>query len=509
MPSPFQQIAAQGLKQWGGFISDEFLRDLQGPRGMLKLREMSDNDDIIGGCLFAIEQFAGQVDWSIEPPESSTEGPAGPSRRQPPQRGTQAPPVPAGPSGAVERPEPPPRVAKPALDERGEFLRSALFDDMDRPWRETLKDCLTMLTYGFAPMEIVYKRRVPRGGDPALSSRYDDGLIGWDRWFCVAQETVYRWLFDEQGRVLGLEQKTDTAEAVTIPSEKLLLFRASQRRGNPEGRSILRTAYVDWFVKKRIREVEGIGIERDLAGMPVITAPENTDWWNANDPNAATTLAYMERMVTSIRADEQGGLILPFGTTFQLAGSAGAKKTDTNAIVTRYDQRIAMTMLADFILIGHEQVGSMALTTTKLEAFQMAMTAFLDHIEDMVNRVAVPRLWKLNGWPIENLPRLKHGPVESVDLTALGTFLKDASAAGVTWFPNTNLEEHLHNVAKFPAPPEGFEARAEFVEQTEQANLEAEAARADAEFELQREALAAKAPPAPPKGAPPRRKADQ
>lgn len=512
MPSPFQQIAAQGLKQWGGFISDEFLRDLQGQRGMAKYREMSDNDDIIGACLFAIEQMAGQVDWSIEPPEASTEGPAAGGASKP--KGTPdnpskpAPPPKPAPRQPGEMPAPPPRPQKPTLDERGEFLRTALFEDMDRPWRETVKDAMTMLVYGFAPLELVYKRRTPKGGDPALSSRFNDGKIGWDRWFVIAQETVYRWEFDEAGtgRVTAIVQKTDTADERIIPSEKLLLFRAGQRRGNPEGRSVLRTAYTDWFYKKRIREVEGIGIERDLAGMPVLIAPEGEDWWNVNDTNADAKLQYAQRLVTSIRADEQGGVVLPHGTEFKLLGQEGQKKTDVNAVITRYDQRIAMTMLADFILIGHEQVGSKALTSTKLEAFQMAMTAFLDHIEDMVNRVAVPRLWKLNGWPLENLPRLKHGPVENVDLGVLGDFLQKAAAAGVPLFPNTNLEEHLHNVARFPAPPEGFEARATLIEQQEQASLEAEAERMDAELEIQREAIAARPKPA---AAAPRRKADR
>lgn len=507
MASAFTEYGSTGLRQWGGFIREEFLRELQGQRGMAKYREMGDNDDIVGGCLYAIEHFAGQVDWSVEPPEASTEGPG----QKDPTRKAFPPKKPAPKPVAGGTPEPNPE--KPQLDEKGEFLRTALFEDMDRPFRETVKDALSMLQYGFAPMEICYKRRMPRGGDPALSSRFDDGRIGWEKWAIRSQESIYRWQFDDDsGAFLGLEQQAEGHETVPIPSEKLLLFRASSRRGNPEGRSILRPAYVSWFFKKRIREIEGIGIERDLSGLPVINAPEGEDWWNDNDPLAEAKRAHAQRVVTSIRNDDQGGLVLPFGVELKLLGGATAgKKIDTNAVITRYDQRIAMTMLADFILIGHDAVGSKALTDTKLDAFTLAMTAFLDHIEDLVNRVAVPRLWKLNGWPLEDLPRLKHGPVESVDLAALGTFLKDSSAAGVTWFPNTNLEAHLHDVAKFPAPPEGFEARAEFVDAQAQADQAAADAAASAELQLQREALAAKAPPAAAgaKAPPPRRKADR
>ena len=51
--------------------------------------------------------------------------------------------------------------------------------------------------------------------------------------------------------------------------EKCLLFRTQTHKNNPEGRSILRNAYRSWYFKKRIEEIEGVGIERDLAGIPI------------------------------------------------------------------------------------------------------------------------------------------------------------------------------------------------------------------------------------------------
>jgi hypothetical protein len=60
---------------------------------------------------------------------------------------------------------------------------------------------------------------------------------------------------------------------VFIPIEKMLLFRTTVQRNNPEGRSMLRTAYRPWRNKKRIEEIEGVGIERDLAGLPMARIP--------------------------------------------------------------------------------------------------------------------------------------------------------------------------------------------------------------------------------------------
>ncbi|MGI6498023.1 MAG: hypothetical protein ACOX0U_04265 [Oscillospiraceae bacterium] len=64
-----------------------------------------------------------------------------------------------------------------------------------------------------------------------------------------------------------------------------MIFRTKSRKGSPEGRSILRNAYRSWYFKRRIQEIEGIGIERDLAGFPTLTAPEGMNIWDEDDPD--------------------------------------------------------------------------------------------------------------------------------------------------------------------------------------------------------------------------------
>ncbi len=76
-------------------------------------------------------------------------------------------------------------------------------------------------------------------------------------------------------------------------------------------------------------------------------------------------------MVKSIRRDEYEGLVLPHGFEFELVSTGGARQFDTNAIINRYDAKIAMTVLADFIMLGHQKVGSFALSSDKTELFQL------------------------------------------------------------------------------------------------------------------------------------------
>jgi len=50
---------------------------------------------------------------------------------------------------------------------------------------------------------------------------------------------------------------------------------------------------------------------------------------------------------------------------------------------------MAMTVLADFILLGHEAVGSKSLGVSKIELFTMALSAWLDEVSAVMNEYAI------------------------------------------------------------------------------------------------------------------------
>ena len=176
--------------------------------------------------------------------------------------------------------------------------------------------------YGWSYHEIVYKRRLGDNRDPSKRSKYNDGRIGWRKIPSRSQDSWAGWKFDEEddGNVIGMWQDTGNGK-VLILIEKALLFRTTSARGNPEGRSFLRGAYRPWYFKKHIEEIEGIGIERDLAGLPVLITPENLDIWNPEDANAQKIRQQAESLVKNIRRDRNEGVVLPYGWTLELAWS--------------------------------------------------------------------------------------------------------------------------------------------------------------------------------------------
>jgi len=319
-------------------------------------------------------------------------------------------------------------------DERVEFIRSALFEDMDQPWRETISEIHSYLQWGFSLHEIVYKIR------DGINSRFNDGRVGWAKWPIRAQESKQRWQFSENGETLGMYQvAAPSYKEVLIPLEKALLFRTSSHKGNPEGQSLCRAIFRPWYFKKNLENIEAIGAERDLAGLPVIYAPSEVLDADENTPEAETR-EYLKQVVTNIKNNEQAGLLLPSDVDseskvprykFELVSSGGTKQFDTRKIIQAYNLEILTTLLLDFLMMGHEKVGSFALASSKTEMFSYALGAFLDSDCEVVNRSAIPRLLALNGMPTDNPPRLTHGDIESIDILDVATFLETIAKAGI------------------------------------------------------------------------------
>lgn len=411
MSNDSKEIGRVGQRRYGGIFYEEFLSELRGRKGAEVFTEMSNNDETIGAILFAIEMLARQASWSVEP----------------------------GGSTAKDR-------------EAAEFVKSCM-DDMQQTWIDTISEILSFLTYGWSFHEIVYKRRMGRTKDNRTSSKYDDGLIGWMKLPIRSQETLYQWEYNDQDNLIGMTQMPPPDFGlITIPMNKAMLFRTRSRKDNPEGRSILRTAYRSWYFKRRIQEIEGIGIERDLAGLPVITTPEGMDIWDKDDEDMNAIRAGLEAMVKNIRRDSTEGLVLPFGYTFELTSTGGSRQFDTNSIIARYDTKISQTVLADFIQLGHESVGSFALSSDKTNLFSMAICAFLDIICQTFNSQGIPALIDINGdhfAGVTDYPRLTHGDIEDVDLATVATFIKDMTSIGVI-IPDESLEDYVRQLGKLP-----------------------------------------------------------
>lgn len=415
----FSELGSTGLNRWGSEVYEEFLPNLRWPRAAKIFKEMSSNDPVITAILLTSRQLIKSVTWSVEEASSS-------------------------------------QVDLEAAD----FLRSCL-DDMSHTWSDLIDNIITYFEYGWAYHEIVYKRRLGDSRNSTQKSKYDDGRIGWRKLAPRAQESWDGWEFDEgdDGSLKGMYQKKGTTK-ILIPIEKALLFRTTAARGNPEGKSFLRGAYRPWYFKKYIEEIEGIGIERDLAGLPVVYTPEDVDIWDTTNELARRARMAAETLVKSIRRDKNEGVVLPAGWKLELLGSSSKRQFDTNAVINRYDQRIAITLLSDIVMLGADKVGSFALANVKKSLLAASLDAQVQGILDVFNRFAIPRLFAVNAFPgITDYPMLQASPVDAVDLDVLSNYIQKLSGASMPLFPDIELENYLRSVAHLPPVDPNSESR--------------------------------------------------
>lgn len=417
---PFGELGATGLRQSGGLIHDEFLIELQGVRGRNTYREMSLNDATIGAILRAVIMPIREVEWSFEPASDSAKD-----------------------------------------KEIAEFF-DGMIHDMSITWADTIAEIMTMLTYGFSVFEKVFKVRAGPKGEQ--KSKFDDGKVAWRKLAPRGQDTIIRWIFDEAGGVQGYQQLASHGDGgnikmVEIPIAKSILFTTEYNRGNPEGMSVLRTAYRPWYFKKTLETLEAIALERTGAGFPIIYLPKNA---TTADKNKARDL------VRRVRIDEQYGITLPGpkggsdqdGWLFELMGpptSRGVGQGFHDAI-QRYRRDIATTVLASFVLLGSEKVGSFALSRDQRDFFQIAVEGWLADVTETIQRFGIPDVMELNGWAGFEHPQLKHTDVGQIDMERLSSAISSLTTTGHLT-PTRETEEFLRSTIGLPELPEEDETQ--------------------------------------------------
>lgn len=389
------EIGKSGINWSYGYISENILSELRGSSGIKIFREMSDNDAIVGSCLYAIKQVLREARWKVKPGDAE--------------------------------------VAECKKD--AEFLEENI-RSMTHSWSDFISDSLSMLIYGWSYFEQVFNAR-------------PDGSIVWKKLAHRKQSSLDRWDVDDVGEVLGLWQRPPpNYGTIYLPLTKCILFRTEPAGGNPEGRSILMSAYRSWYFKKNIEEIEGIGIERDLAGLPILTPPEN---FNIQDASSETqdAITWSKRLLSSIRRDEQDGIFKPHGWEFKLLGAPGQRQFNTTEIINRYNKQIAVTVLAQFVMLGMERTGSYALAKEQTDMFYLCLEGWADILASTFNRHAVPTLMGLNGITSEMrpLPYLVHTNIHKHTLRDLANYVNSLAKDGHL-IVDDDIREYLKNYAR-------------------------------------------------------------
>jgi len=389
------EIGKTGLR-WSpsGYVDQDFLRQLTGSKGIKIYQEMSDNDAVIGGCLYGIRQILRECRWSVKP---------------------------ADPNKKSEE------------DEDAQFLEENM-RGMTHSWADFMSEIMSMFTFGWAWFEQVYRIR-------------EDGRAVWKKLPIRAQQALDRWELLPNGDTIGMWQRpAPDYQLLYIPLGKSIHFRTTSQNNNPEGRSLLRNSYRSWYYKKGLEEIEAIGIERDLVGIPTMTLPEGMKMEDDEGENKIA-IDWAKKILQNVRVDEQDGILLPNGWEFKLVASPGTKTIDVSAVISRYAKEMAISFLAQFVMLGMERTGSYALATELVDMFYMSLEGFADYIATTFNRQAVSTLFGLNGVRDRPLPYIVHTPIRRQSIKDMGLYIKSLLGVGALEVDD-DLKRYLKRYAR-------------------------------------------------------------
>lgn len=391
----FEEIGQTGVPQFAGVLAERYDPSLQGPEGIARMASVLREEPSAFQSAYVVSLTAKQAHWVVRP-------------------------------GA---PTPGDKTAADFVDQ--------CLADMSHSFWETVRFALSSQAFGFADMEIVWKRRMglaPKGDLPA--SLYDDGLIGIRKLAPRRQETIIKWDFDENGGPQAMWQRDpETGRDIgPIPVSKMLHFIGGAGRGSWEGMGWLEPAYRLAYLIKQFELLYGIGQQRAHIGLPVFEYQQSPD---------AQTQAAVRALGRGLVTNEHQYVSYPAQVVkFRMESVENPNATELRDMISQQRWELQGLVLASFLRLGTTGTGSRALAGPLIELFRAGVNAALDDIADVLSRYLVPRLLAANPNVLKlitRFPEITHSGVRNVPFEAvrylqgIQLFLQQASPEDATW----------------------------------------------------------------------------
>ena len=417
-------------------ILEEANRLFQYPQFIKVVNEMR-NDATVASCLLAYKTMLGRVEWDVQPP-------IGASKKQ---------------------------------KERAEFIKTCM-RDMEHSWSSFITEVSSYLEYGFAIHEKVFRRRLRSNG-----SLFDDGLIGWRKLSPRSQATISDWVFSDDGRnLLSVEQDlsglnsrakltllSNGISKISIPRAKFLLFSCDSTRENPEGRSLLKGAYVAYKKLNLLQDQMMIGVARDLGGVPLFGVPPRYLDPNASDEDKAVANTF-KQIGENLNTGAQGSVVIPLMYDpetkqpvfkMDLLESKGGKAYDVPAICKQLQDDIAAALSCSILRLTGNSPDNYSIGTGKTNLMALHLAYRLKEIADVINNDLIPQTFALNGWTDTELPKITFGDFDRPAMEEFSKMLQRVASVGMVEFDRdvaNMVRDYIGVPVKDPSEPIDKEA---------------------------------------------------
>jgi len=296
--------------------------------------------------------------------------------------------------------------------------------DMDHSWFSFAQNASSFVPFGFAPFEIVPRKRLKKKG-----SKYNDGFWGIGKLALRSQDTITGVQYSEDGRTFegfwqyrnnitnrgqySLKKNTRYNEQgdVLLPKEWLLVFRNSPLKDSPLGTSPLNSVFTSWKYLKAYEQSEASGIATDVHGLKVLYIPPQYMSESASAEDKAVFQEY-QKIMQNVHIGKESGIILPQVLDdrgeqyfkFEVVSVTGSKAYDIGKVIARYKNEIITALYANSLVAGQEGGGSFALSESLIAIQNKVIEARLSEIKDVLNHQLIPLIFEWNGWETEVYP---------------------------------------------------------------------------------------------------------
>ncbi len=436
------EIGRPGTKHLAGkIITEEYVPELTGTRALTIFDKMRTSDGAVAATLRSLKLPLRAAKWDVEPPENPSD---------------------------LER-------------EVTDRVRFNLFEGMSMTWEDHLRQLLTHLDFGHYVCEKVWQvSEDAPATTPTLEFRRGRGEIGADvlrfnrddgttavvdrKTFYLAigrfarepqitlrklaprqQRTINKWNTAQDGGLVSVEQMLPLGSDIpraTIPIDKLLVFVNEKEGANWTGRSVLRPAYKHWFLKDLYYRVDSIATERFGVGIPIMKVPKD----KAEDSQTRDRVA---AILQGVQSHEKAYIIEIEGYEFRVDIPGGRGK-EALPMINHHDWMIAVSVMAQHLMLGAGDTGSHALSGDITSLFLMALAASGREICSVHDRYLIPQMVRWNYPGVTRFPHLTVGRIETRDTGKLIGVVSNAVQAGAMAY-DRELDNFMRGALGAPA----------------------------------------------------------
>lgn len=351
--------------------------------------------------------------------------------------------------------------AKDTSGEYADFAKRAILLEPLTPWAEVVKKACMSRFYGFSLQEIVLKKN-------------EKGEIVVKDFKHRPQSSIDKWITNDKGHVLSVVQRStlSSVRSIEIPIDKLLYTVNNSFTDSPEGVGLFRHLVEPALRLARYEQLEAIGFDTDLRGIPIGRAPlaelaeleqrsqTPVDREGALGPLRAM-LGNQKREVnqailldseTYSTQDETGKPSNVYKYDLQLLKSASNGLPDIAAAIMRLNREMARVLGVEQLLLGENREGSFALADAKTKSLFLLVDSTLDQLADAVSHKVLNLLWDVNGLDPDLKPTIIVEDTKFRNINEITGALRDLAAAGAPLNPEDEVVKDIRRLLGLSDP---------------------------------------------------------